>query len=81
MSITTKFLWRTRFSLMATKWQGQLGAMLTAEADARLIAAAPDLLEAADMARAVLEVVVPCNEAERLALAMCRAAIAKAKGA
>ena len=51
-----------------------------ADANARLIAAAPDMLTAVDMARAVLEVVVTRNEAERLALAMCRAAIAKAKG-
>ena len=52
-----------------------------AKDNAHLISAAPDLLEAADMARAVLEVVVPCNEAERLALAMCLAAIGKARGA
>ena len=50
------------------------------DADARLIIAAPDLLEAADLARRVLEVTVTRNQAEGRALVKCRAAIAKAKG-
>ena len=48
--------------------------------DAQLIAAAPELLEAAETAKAVLKVLGWRNEAEHLVFDRCAAAIAKAKG-
>ena len=50
------------------------------ESNANMLAAAPDLREAAETALAVLERLGCRNEAERLVLARCQAAIAKAKG-